>query len=105
MPTYYVVHGSVSGRQVGEAIELTKEQADHINSSGKMLRAADEKEQPKQRTTTLVRSGLEGTKTVRLSGTVVGSEPDAEAAPVETEEEVAPKFEEPTKSNKRKRGG
>lgn len=106
--TFIVVHGSVSGKKVGEEIELTQEQADHLNSSGKILRGIDEPEAPRERAETGVRVGLDGKKkTVKLQGDVIDKKADAEAfepgpdvnEPAEEEEK------KPAKKTSKKKGG
>ncbi len=117
MPTFIVDHGSVSGVPMGGTIELTQEQADHINSSGKMLRLEGEEKEPRQRAKVGKRIGLDGkTKTVELDGKVIDSAVDGEPLndvadePEEVEVEEAP-AEKPAPAKKaatrpsRKRGG
>lgn len=102
MPKFIVCHGSVSGKKIGESITLTQEAADHINSSGKMLRAEDEEPAPKKRVDTGLRTDLKGKeKTVKLDGTVVSTEADEESAQLE---EPAPEEteEKPVKKGKKK---
>lgn len=117
MPIFIVVHGSVSGKQIGEPIELTQEQADHINESGKMLRHEDEEEEPKQRADTGTRIGLDGKKKlVKLSGKVIDTTADADAeleepAPDEEPEEAPKPAAKPAAAKKapkpaaKKKGG
>lgn len=79
MPKFIVCHGSVSGVPMGGSITCSQEQADHINSSGKMLRAEGEESEPRLRAKTGTRIGLDGkTKTVQLDGKVISSAPDGE---------------------------
>lgn len=103
MPTFIVVHGSVSGTTVGESVELTQDQADHINSSGKMLRGEDEEEEPRKRAKTATRVGLDGKpKTVEMQGTVIDSTADAE--PIDDAPE-APAPKPAKKAAAKKKGG
>lgn len=87
---FIVVHGTVSGTKLGDSIELTQEQADHINEGGKMLRRFDEPEEERQRKVTVTRSGekVGGKKKVDARGTVVSTE--ADGGPEDELEEPAP---------------
>lgn len=103
MPMYIVCHGSLRKDGVnipvdGE-VELTKEQADHINSSGQMVRLPGvgfSKTPVRQ----MIRNGLEGERLVQLGGDVVSSEADGEP-----DEEAEPEAEAPKKPKKPKGGG
>lgn len=91
--TFIVVHGSISGKKVGESVEMTQEDADHINSSGKMLRREDEPEEGRERAESGTRVGLDGKKReVKLQGKVIETTADTEPF----EEPGAPAEEEPT---------
>lgn len=97
MPKFFVVHGSVSGKKVGQSLELSQAEADHINSSGKMLRREDEPEEPRKGARTGLRVGLDGKeKVAKLDGNVVSTEADEEGVSVPAE---------PTRKVLKRKGG
>lgn len=102
---FIVCHGSVSGKKLGESIELTQEEADHINAGGRMLRRSDEPEEERQRNVTVTRSGekVGGKKKVDARGTVVSTE--ADGGPEDELEEPAPEPAKPAKAPAKKKGG
>lgn len=103
--TFIVVHGSVSGKKVGEEVQLTQEAADHLNSSGKMVRREDEPEEPRVRAETGVRVGLDGKKkTVKLQGDVLSKSADAEPFEATPDAEEPAEDAKPKKASKKKVG-
>lgn len=102
MPKFIVVHGSVSGKKVGESIELEQAEVDHINAGGKMLRGINEPEEERKRSVLVTRSGEQVGKKVKVDarGTVISTE--ADGGPEDEIEEPAAK---PAKPAAKKKGG